>query len=173
MFVITNRRRRIMILQMHWECLFHYNPRFLLSCSCNSFTTQPLNEVSRTSISPSSSLIQNREVLWFNLHRHLSYSAGQTNIKHNPTLVHQGKEGWLLSPVFLGGNNYMYFFLLMHGMLFHPWVPKDLHVMHGYLFIQLGRERHCENKQIQCTCKCKYSCKCTHDCVLLETNTLF
>ena len=35
-----------------------HNTRFLLSCSCISFTTHPLNEVSRTSISPSSNCNQ-------------------------------------------------------------------------------------------------------------------
>lgn len=35
--------------------VFHHKPRFLLSCSCSCFTTQPLNEFSLTSISPSSS----------------------------------------------------------------------------------------------------------------------
>lgn len=45
-----------MVLKLLVLSLLLYKPRVLLSWSWSCFTTQPLNEVSRTSISPSSSL---------------------------------------------------------------------------------------------------------------------
>ena len=64
-------------------CPFHYNPGFLLSCSWNCFTTQPLNEVSRTSISPSSSLKQTKKLDQFKLAQAI-FVIHQTDIKPSP-----------------------------------------------------------------------------------------